>query len=365
MRKKNSFLEIGFWRWLVFASAALLILLSPLLAPWGFPMYELSALLVVVALYGIMRLLQAVADAADPQAWRASMEVMDSTGVQRTVRLLLVLLPIAVVLYGLLEGFSSSLIVVSVLTWLFLLLGLQRTVVPPPPYPQPPLPLPSEPSPSVAPSVGPQAGSTVKRYVWNYPSSRGAPERVFTQILTILQKNVDVYRSRSRILDSSKWTHYPLSVSAEVIACAGDLRQKHRDNYFASFDEICNTVCFVQHFPYSYDEQSTGQAEYPRYPLETLYDETGDCECLSILGASLLKLLGYEVALLDYPGHIALGVAGADLFEGAFFVDAATGQRYYYVEMTSEGWQVGEVPIDLRNVSPRVLPVQGDFDLLQ
>ena len=199
----------------------------------------------------------------------------------------------------------------------------------------------------------------------SYLVSRGAPEYVFTQVLTILQKNVDFYRSRPRILDPSKWSHYPLSISSEVLVCAGDLRQKHQEKYFSSFDEICDAVTFVQHFPYSYDEQTTGQMEYPRYPLETLHDETGDCECLSILGASLLKLLGYQVALLDYPHHIALGVAGADLFEGAFFVDTATGRRYYYVEMTSEGWKVGEVPVDLRSVTPRVLPIQGEFELLK
>lgn len=367
MEKQTARLDIAFWRWLAFASAALLLLLNPLIAHLGFPLYELTALLMVVALYGILRLLQMVADAADPQTWYDSMKVMNPKGVQKMVRLFLILLPIAVVLYALFEGLSSPLVTASLATWLFFLLAIQRPVVPPLPYPQPPVPLPAkpEPGPEVQPAPGTQEASVVKRYVWSYLLSRGAPERVFTQLLTILQKNVDAYRSRPRILDSSKWTHYPLSISPEVIACAGDLRQKHQDSYFSSFDEICNTICFVQHFPYSYDEQSIGQAEYPRYPLETLYDETGDCECLSILGASLLKILGYEVALLDYPQHIALGVAGADLFEGAFFVDATTGRRYYYVELTSEGWQVGEVPADLRNVTPRILPVQGQFDLLK
>ena len=67
-------------------------------------------------------------------------------------------------------------------------------------------------------------------------------------------------------------------------------------------------VLFVQIIPYSYDIDSMGQ-DYPRYPIETLIDGTGDCEDHAILLAQLLSSMNYDAILLKYPTHVALGVA--------------------------------------------------------
>ena len=42
---------------------------------------------------------------------------------------------------------------------------------------------------------------------------------------------------------------------------------------------------------YEYDSDTTGQDEFPRYPIETLYERRGDCEDTSILMAALLKAI--------------------------------------------------------------------------
>jgi len=49
---------------------------------------------------------------------------------------------------------------------------------------------------------------------------------------------------------------------------------------------------FVQGISYSSDELTTGLEDYPRYPLETLADKTGDCEDTSILLTALLNRMG-------------------------------------------------------------------------
>ena len=67
-------------------------------------------------------------------------------------------------------------------------------------------------------------------------------------------------------------------------------------------------VAFVQHLPYTVDDVTTGFDEYPRFPYETLYDNGGDCEDTSILVSAMLHELRYEVALLHFPGHMAVGV---------------------------------------------------------
>ena len=106
-------------------------------------------------------------------------------------------------------------------------------------------------------------------------------------------------------------------------------------------------------------DPKTGQIiEYPKYPLETLMEQTGDCEDQAILLASLLKLMGYEVALLILPTHVALGIAGLNL-NGTSLVDPTTGTRYYYVESTVNGWLPGQVPAEFEGDL-----AEGKYDIL-
>lgn len=80
---------------------------------------------------------------------------------------------------------------------------------------------------------------------------------------------------------------------------------------------------FVQwHFEYVHDDESTerllGQAyrEYGRFPLETLVDGEGDCECTSLLCAALLSYVGLPCKVIvvtlheggESTGHVAVGL---------------------------------------------------------
>lgn len=99
-------------------------------------------------------------------------------------------------------------------------------------------------------------------------------------------------------------------------------------------------LAFVQSLPYATDDITSGFDEYPRYPLETLLDEGSDCEDTSILYASLVQQLGFEVVLLSPPGHLAVGVH----LPGAEGNTVHEGTSYLYAETTSPGWRVGQVP---------------------
>jgi hypothetical protein len=100
---------------------------------------------------------------------------------------------------------------------------------------------------------------------------------------------------------------------------------------------------FVQAIPYSYDINSTGIEEYPRYPIETLVDGSGDCEDHAILLAQLLSSMNYDAVLLYYSGeHMAIGVADAGNMYGTSYTH--NGKKYYYVETTSTGWTIGDIP---------------------
>ena len=112
-------------------------------------------------------------------------------------------------------------------------------------------------------------------------------------------------------------------------------------------------VSFIQSLPYTSDDVTTGFDEYARYPIETLVHDGGDCEDTSILASALLDLMGFDVVLINLPGHVAIGVA----------VDASgtywphEGTQYFYVETTGEGWEIGEVPEDHQGQSASVYPL--------
>lgn len=113
----------------------------------------------------------------------------------------------------------------------------------------------------------------------------------------------------------------------------------------ASDYELLNILlACVQSLPYVTDDVWTNDLlpEYPKYPYETLYDGCGDCEDTSVLMVSLIKELGYGSALIEFNDHMGAGVAGGDGLSGAYF--EKDGVKYYYLETTSEGWRLGEVP---------------------
>jgi len=94
---------------------------------------------------------------------------------------------------------------------------------------------------------------------------------------------------------------------------------------------------FVQkNIEYTKDASGKGMNEYWKYPYETLYDMRGDCEDSAILYASLMKSLGYEVALILYDDHMATGIGMPSGTSGTYY--EKNGTCYYYCETTATGW---------------------------
>ncbi len=156
--------------------------------------------------------------------------------------------------------------------------------------------------------------------------------------LAIRRKIYDDLRSEERILDPAVWpkTYVSDGITGEVRDLAKRLSRLGKP--FGSYDEVSLALAFVQQIV-TYTREV---GEYPRYPVETLVDEKGDCEDYSILAASILHCMGYQAALMYVPGHAALGVAGAPGLKGTFKEHA--GIRYYYCEMTGDGWRIGQLP---------------------
>jgi predicted transglutaminase-like cysteine proteinase len=106
-------------------------------------------------------------------------------------------------------------------------------------------------------------------------------------------------------------------------------------------------AAFVQSIEYTKDDPLNESYEYPRYPLETLKENRGDCEDKAILGAALLDSLGYTVSLLRLPTHMAVGVhLNETLPVYTYYID-----QYYYLETTTFHSTLGRVPEEYRGLT--------------
>jgi hypothetical protein len=112
-------------------------------------------------------------------------------------------------------------------------------------------------------------------------------------------------------------------------------------------------ISFVQNLPYTSDNVTTGFDEYPRFPYETLYDNGGDCEDTSILVSAMLKELGYDAVLLQFPNHMAVGVSCDPTSKQSYYV--YENISYCYLETTGKDWDVGEVPDNVKGSKAEII----------
>jgi len=235
----------------------------------------------------------------------------------------------------------------SVLVWFGLLLNPKERP------PRKPIPLP----------VRVPDGDIHKRYRWKFSESLPhSAEKVPVEFTLELDINSGRYRAckeEPRELNPLRWDRYVLAPLPEVEVLAWKMAELHRKMGYCSYDQAANVLAFVQQcIVYTKDLSPEGEEiEYPKYPIESLVEETGDCEDHAILAAAVLKRMGFDVALLFCPGHAALGVAGAEGLPGTYIEDRRTGIKYFYAETTAEGWEIGEVPQELRDEEFIILPI--------
>lgn len=179
---------------------------------------------------------------------------------------------------------------------------------------------------------------------------------VQTATMTIPSSLFEKERETPRISDHSAWGRYALSDDERPYL--EDIVDQIAASRFNTPDEdyyrVMDVIFFVQQLPYSSDDDLASYTEdvvpssvlhvsngleYPKYPIETLVDGKGDCEDTSILAAALLNLMDYDVVLLSYSDHAALGVQMPNF--NPYYKDYTPkyydygGKRYYYVETTN------------------------------
>jgi hypothetical protein len=106
-----------------------------------------------------------------------------------------------------------------------------------------------------------------------------------------------------------------------------------------------------------------------KYPVETLVDNSGDCDVLSLLTASIMKAGGLDVVLLYYkevtPSHINVGICLP--YTPAYHTWWMTPTGYEYNNKTywiaecthATDWKVGDCPPLLANAKPTIISLEN------
>ena len=187
-------------------------------------------------------------------------------------------------------------------------------------------------------------------YTWVYGS------RDWTWELDIPRSVYELYRSipRSPTMDYSVYITHPYD-DEYIDSLSAKIKQAAELKGYDGLQTVEFATAFVQNLDYTNDSVTSSFDEYPRYPIETLFNKGGDCEDTSILLASILRSLGYGVVLIELSDHCAVGVLGGDTLHGTYW--EFNGEKYFYIETTNSGWGIGELPDVYRNVPAYIFPM--------
>ena len=154
----------------------------------------------------------------------------------------------------------------------------------------------------------------------------------------------------TNITDYALYVKQPLSENARkplYSSLSGSIAGK-------SEGEAANILLnFVQTaFEYGYDDEIWG-TERPFFPEETLYYPYSDCEDRAILFSRLVcDLLGLDVALVLYPGHLATAVCFSQTIPGDYIV--VNGRRFLICDPTYINAPIGLTMPGMENSTARV-----------
>ncbi len=190
----------------------------------------------------------------------------------------------------------------------------------------------------------------IREYSWAY----GGEE--WTWELRVYQSMYDYFKEMPRppTTDYSVYVTNPLD-NPYIDRLVENLNKAAAKENYSEYQTVEFATAFVQSLPYTTDSATSPFDEYPRYPIETLVDNGGDCEDTSILLASILDGMGYGVILIGLPEHCAVGVKGGDNIYGTYW--EYEGEKYFYIETTGSGWPIGELPDKYAEASAHLYPM--------
>ncbi len=203
--------------------------------------------------------------------------------------------------------------------------------------------------PSVIKEVSQSSEVITRQHTWTYKGS-------WTWEGDIPQSLYQYYQELPRppTQNYSVYVTHPLD-DMYIEQIVEEINEAAQEAGFSEYETVEFAASFVQSLPYTADSITTPYDEYPRYPIETLVDKGGDCEDTSILLASIIDKMDCGVVLIELPDHCAVGVKGGENVYGTYW--EYEGSKYYYIETTDEGWEIGQLPEEYENTSASIYPM--------
>jgi hypothetical protein len=195
--------------------------------------------------------------------------------------------------------------------------------------------------------------SIEQRYTWQYAG------RTWNLTHRFSTEHYRFFRTLPRILNHVQYADYISDArdDGQLQSLIDELERLAADAGLNVWEKLNLVIALVQSIPYVSEA-----CEYPRYPLETLVERKGDCEDAAILAGALLRQMRFDVVLLAFleEKHMALGIriVPPAPVENPPYV--WNGGAYYYLEPTSIGWEIGEVPRQFQS-QPTIIPLQPVF----
>ena len=165
------------------------------------------------------------------------------------------------------------------------------------------------------------------------------------------------YQTYADVID--QYARFSTPDAPYIIDLATSLKDMANQAGYTSLLDVADFIhAFVGDIQYLYDLDDAGeQSDYPKYPIEMLWEQGGDCEDASALYISLIEALDYDAALMlglvkpnseeDWGGHAWPVLYLPDHSgEGWYGEGNKSDLPFYFVESTAHyGYSsVGENP---------------------
>ena len=157
-------------------------------------------------------------------------------------------------------------------------------------------------------------------------------------------------------------SHFSKFVTPDAVKSIAENIKSVTSNAPYSDEQFANAVLKLVH-QVSYEKSNA------KYPVEAIVDNSGDCDVLSYLAASIMKGGGLDVVLLYYkerfPTHMNVGVylPYNPVYSRWWTTPKGyeyNGKKYWVAECTSRGdWKVGDQPGKFAGAKPRTLSLEN------
>jgi hypothetical protein len=203
-------------------------------------------------------------------------------------------------------------------------------------------------------AIAERINETTWRITYNWSFTPSDNKKTYDFTLEIDINPSSYYELVTTPRHNGDWHLYAEKPSNELDQVVSQMAYFHKQGNFSVYDQAQNVLSFVQSFiAYRSDIETTGFMDYPRYPLETLWDRVGDCEDVAILAGAILSRLGYKVALFYYPRHLAFGVEASTTNNNFTLIkDDKYDISYLFGEATSKSKKIGEIPDNYKGLTP-------------